>query len=187
MTDAVFKLTRTDRKTLALRIGKGGEIEVLAPKRCPEREIEAFVLANMGWVEKQREKQRRAEAAAADLGFVSAEELRLLAERMKEALSRKLPYYARLLGVDYGRVTVRRQKTKWGSCSGKGGLNFNVLLMLAPERVLDYVVVHELCHRKHMDHSKEFWALVGSVMPDHKKQAKWLRDNGAVLQRRVKE
>ena len=102
-------------------------------------------------------------------------------------LTGKLKIYAPLIGVEYGRVTVRRQKSKWGSCSAQGNLNFNCLLMLAPEEVLDYVVVHELCHRKHMDHSKEFWAEVRRVMPDHEKQKKWLKENGAVLMRRIRE
>ena len=120
-------------------------------------------------------------------GMLSREDVSHLAEQMKRVLPEKLKRYSRLIGVEYGRVTVRRQKSKWGSCSAKGNLNFNCLLMLAPEEVLDYVVVHELCHRKHMDHSKEFWAEVRRVKPDYEKGKKWLKDNGAVLMRRIRE
>ena len=81
----------------------------------------------------------------------------------------------------YGRITIRNQKTRRGSCSSKGNLNFNVALMRAPIEVLDYVVVHELCHRKHMNHSKEFWAEVARILPDYKTQEKWLKDNGKKL------
>ncbi len=99
----------------------------------------------------------------------------------------RVAYYARLLGVTYGRITVRMQKTRWGSCSAEGNLNFNVLLLLAPEAVLDYVVIHELCHRKFMNHSADFWRCVGEIMPEYKAHRKWLKDHGAELMSRIPE
>ena len=90
------------------------------------------------------------------------------------------------MGVDYGQITIRSQKTRWGSCSSKGNLNFNCLLLLAPPEVLDYVVVHELCHRKEMNHSPRFWAEVARVMPDYKVRRKWLKDNGNGLMQLLK-
>ena len=84
-------------------------------------------------------------------------------------------------GISYGRITIRNQKSRWGSCSEKGNLNFNCLLMLTPPDVIDYVVVHELCHRIHMDHSAAFWAEVQKVLPDYKKAKKWLKDNGSSI------
>ena len=83
-----------------------------------------------------------------------------------------------MLGVTYGKISIRDQKTRWGSCSSEGNLSFNWRLILAPPDVLDYVVIHELCHRKEMNHSKEFWALVESLMPEYKERRKWLRENG---------
>jgi predicted metal-dependent hydrolase len=73
------------------------------------------------------------------------------------------------------------QKSRWGSCSGQGNLNFNCLLMRAPDDVVDYVIVHELCHRKEMNHSDRFWTLVESVLPDYKEKRKWLKDHGSEL------
>jgi predicted metal-dependent hydrolase len=87
--------------------------------------------------------------------------------------------------VSYGRITIRNQKTRWGSCSGKGNLNFNCLLMLAPPEVLDYVVVHELCHRREMNHSPRFWALVEQVLPDWRQRRQWLKTHGDALMRRM--
>ena len=96
-----------------------------------------------------------------------------------------LARFAALVGVTYGRITIRAQKSRWGSCSGKGNLNFNCLLMLCSEDVRDYVVVHELCHRKELNHSPRFWAEVEKVLPGYKVQRKWLKDNGGGLIRRL--
>ena len=84
-------------------------------------------------------------------------------------------------------ITIRNQKTRWGSCSSKGNLNFNCLLMLTPPEVIDYVVVHELCHRKEMNHSGAFWAEVEKVLPDYKEQVKWLKENGGQIIGRMKQ
>ena len=90
-------------------------------------------------------------------------------------------YYRPLTGGSYSSITVRDQKTRWGSCSSRGTLSFNYRLIFAPPAALDYVVVHELCHLTHMNHSKEFWNLVGSVMPDYKTHRKWLKEHGREL------
>lgn len=97
----------------------------------------------------------------------------------------KVKYYAEIMGVTYGRITIRDQKTRWGSCSSKGNLNFNCLLMLMPDKVLDYVVVHELCHLKQMNHSKKFWKEVERYMPDYPNYKKWLNENGGALIERM--
>lgn len=90
-------------------------------------------------------------------------------------------YFHQFTGGSYTSVIIRDQKTRWGSCSSRGTLSFNYRLIFAPPAVLDYVVVHELCHLTHMNHSKEFWNMVGSVMPDYKTHKKWLREHGQEL------
>lgn len=90
-------------------------------------------------------------------------------------------YYHQFTGGCYTSVTIRDQKTRWGSCSSRGTLSFNYRLIFAPPAVLDYVVVHELCHLTHMNHSKDFWNLVGLVMPDYKIHKRWLREHGHEL------
>ena len=96
----------------------------------------------------------------------------------KKVIPEKVAYYARLMNVTYGRISIRKQKTRWGSCSNKGNLNFNCLLMMMPPEVLDYVIVHELSHRLEMNHSKRFWAQVEKVIPDYKTQKTWLKEHG---------
>ena len=105
-------------------------------------------------------------------------------ELMKEAkkvIPERVAFFAPLVGVTPGRITIRCQKSRWGSCSAKGNLNFNCLLMLAPEEVMDSVVVHELCHLKQMNHSKRFYDEVLRVMPDYRTRQKWLKEHGAEL------
>ena len=99
----------------------------------------------------------------------------------REVFTNRVEYYHRFTGGHYTSITIRDQKTRWGSCSSKGNLNFNWRLIFAPEKVLDYVVVHELAHRKEMNHSPAFYAVVASVMPEYKTYEKWLRDNGRTL------
>ena len=89
------------------------------------------------------------------------------------------------MGVTYGKITIRNQKTRWGSCSKTGNLNFNCLLMLAPPQVLDAVVVHELAHRKEMNHSPRFYREIEKVYPEYEKWNRWLKENGAILLKRM--
>ena len=98
----------------------------------------------------------------------------------------RVNHFCKVMDVTVGSITIRNQKTRWGSCSSKGNLNFNCLLMLTPPEVIDYVVVHELCHRKEMNHSGAFWAEVEKVIPSYKEQVKWLKENGGKIIGRMK-
>lgn len=80
------------------------------------------------------------------------------------------------------RIAVRNQKTRWGSCSSKRNLNFNWRLLMAPQEIIDYIVVHELCHLAFLNHSRQFWQLVEAILPDYRKRRNWLRENGALLE-----
>lgn len=180
-----YTVIRSTRKTLALSLDREGRVVVRAPLLCPQSTIAKFVGDSARWIERQRQKAARIEDAVREDGPITGEDIAALSKAMKKALPEKLERYSKLLGVTYSRVSVRCQKTKWGSCSFKGGLNFNCLLMLAPDEVFDYVVVHELSHLKHMDHSRAFWALVERADPDYREHRKWLKENGTALMRRL--
>lgn len=183
MEELTYAVRRSDRRTLAIEVGAGGRVLVRAPRWVSEREIRSFVSAHADWIDAARKRMtaRQASLSEEERTPLSARDIRELGNQAVRDLPPRVARYAKQMGVTYGRITVRNQKTRWGSCSREGNLNFNCLLMLAPERVRDYVVVHELCHRKQMNHSARFWAEVEKVMPDYRVQQKWLSDHGPAL------
>ena len=108
----------------------------------------------------------------------SLEELNAILEEAKDRLPRLVVRYAKKMNISYEKVFVKAQKTRWGSCSSKGNINLNCLLMKVPPYVRKYVIVHELAHRKEMNHSEHFWKLVANEMSDYQKAVKWLKKNG---------
>ena len=179
-----YRLIRSRRRTLGLGVRPEGVI-VRVPLRTTMKEIEEFVIKNSAWIEKHRAKMEELKKRAEEAPALSMDDIRELAGRAAEVIPERVRHYAPLVGVTYGRITIRNQRSKWGSCSAKGNLNFNCLLMLAPPEVLDAVVVHELCHRKEMNHSKQFYAEVLRVFPDYHKWNQWLKENGAAIMRRM--
>ena len=178
------KITYSKQKTLSLRILPDGSLDIRAPLGMPRREIDRFLEEKAGWIESHRAKVLRDRQLGAR-NAIDAEQLETLKELAQGPIYESLRKFAPQMGVTYGRVTIRCQKSRWGSCSGTGNLNFNCLLALAPREVLDYVVVHELSHRKHMDHSAAFWREVERVLPDYRQRRAWLSQNGGALLARV--
>lgn len=179
------KFTYSKRKTLSLRILPDGSLDIRAPLGMPRREIDRFLEEKAGWIESHRAQVLRDRQLGAR-NAIDAEQLETLKELAQGPIYESLRKFAPQMGVTYGRVTIRCQKSRWGSCSGTGNLNFNCLLALAPREVLDYVVVHELSHRKHMDHSAAFWQEVERILPDYRQRRAWLTQNGGALLARVR-
>ena len=179
-----YQLIKTKRKTIAVSV-RDGIVIVRAPLRTTRREADAFVKKYEDWISSQLEKDaaRRRETDA--VPKLTQQEIADLYARAKEAIPDRVRYYAERLGADYGRVTIRCQRSRWGSCSAKRNLNFNCLLMLAPDEVIDAIVVHEVCHLKEMNHSARFYALVLSLYPDYHRWNQWLKDNGRLILARV--
>lgn len=171
------EIKRTDRKTIGLEVKPDGQVLARVPKHLADREIKRFIDSHKKWIiEKVRlvgERQcKKKSMELQPLSELTSKERKAVKERITD----RVQYYGEKMGVTYGRISVRDQKTRWGSCSAKGNLNFNYRLYYLPEDLLDYVVVHELAHRRHMNHSREFWQEVGTYFPDYKECRKRLRE-----------
>ena len=176
-----YRLIRSRRKTISIQLTPDNQVVVRCPYGLPIAQIEAVLAEKAAWLEKHR---NRLAAIPKEPPFSQAE-LQQMAQRTEALLKERLPLWAATLGVTYCRVTVRCQRTRWGSCSSRGNLNFNCLLALVPEEVLDYVVVHELCHRKQMNHAPAFWAEVGAALPNYPQCKAWLKENAQRLLARI--
>ena len=180
-----FEIIRSNRRTISLEVTPTGQVLVRAPRRMSETDIRAFVESKSSWLMKHLQKKEQDIEALQEEGAFTEQEVERLRKLAKKVIPEKVAYYARLMGVTYGRISIRMQKTRWGSCSREGNLSFNCLLMMAPPGVLDYVVVHELSHRLEMNHSARFWMQVEKVLPDYRGPRKWLKEHGGKLMMRM--
>lgn len=175
----------SDRKTLGLEVDRGGQVKLRAPRRTGDSAIQRFAQEKKAWIIEKylmMEKRREEAALRSVPDYVTQPELEKKYRRMaQERIRERTAYFAEKMGVGYGRISIRAAKTRWGSCSYAGNLNFHWKLILMPPEVLDYVVVHELAHRKEMNHSGEFWAEVERILPDYKERRRWLKLYGQAV------
>ena len=171
-----YQIVKSDRKTIAIQIKPDGQVVVRCPKRMRVEEAKRFVESKADWIEKHLAKR-----TPQDVAKYTPKEIEQLREAARKLVTERVRYYSPIIGVTYGQIAIRTQHTRWGSCSSKGNLNFNCLLTLVPPEVLDYVVVHELCHRKELNHSDRFWNEVRRIIQNYKVQRKWLKDYGSPL------
>ena len=150
-----YQVIRSHRRTVAIEITGNRQVLVRCPYALGEEKIREMVMQKQAWIQKQLKKPLPEPEEQ-----LSLEQKELLRQEAAKVIPERVAKLAPLVGVTYENVSLRFQKTRWGSCSGKGNLSFNCLLLLAPEAVRDYVVIHELCHRKEMNHSPKFWAEV---------------------------
>jgi predicted metal-dependent hydrolase len=182
--ELTYQIVRSERKTLSVSIQPDCTITVRAPRSVSDSQIQRFLVEKQHWlITKYLEaKQKQETIPCSDLTDTQRAALtRRYIDAAKEYFPKRVAYFHQFTGGTYSRITIRDQKTRWGSCSSKGTLSFNWRLMLAPPAILDYVVVHELCHLRHMDHSPAFWQAVGEVFPDYASARKWLRKHGQEL------
>lgn len=185
--ELTYIIQKSSRRSLAVSITKDCKILVKAPYGIPEYYVQDFLKSKKNWIVKHVEKQQQQNDKVETLGAFSETELREMKKQARKVIPERVEFYAKQAGITYNRIFIRLQKSRWGSCSVEGNLNFNCLLVLMPPEVLDSVVVHELVHRHHMNHSKAFYDEVISIFPDYKKWDKWLKQNGGVYQARVQE
>ena len=166
-----YRLIRSSRRTLALEVTRDGEVLVRSPWRTPQETIDGFVKDHTAWILKNvaRQKQRPKRHDP------TPEEIAVLKQKAKDILPERVEYFSRLTGLKCTGIKITGAKTRFGSCSGKTSICFSYLLMQYPDEAIDYVVLHELAHTAHHDHSKRFWALVGKFMPDYKRRRELLK------------
>lgn len=162
-------------RCLRITIYPGGELAATLPRGMPLEKLESFLLQKADWILR---KINLAQRRKPTLSLPKASRLEYLA-RKEEAFAlveNKIDYFRRVYNLCPTRISIRSQKTRWGSCSRKGNLNFNYRIVHLPEKYLDYIVVHELCHLKEFNHSRNFWALVELAIPDCKRIRKEIRN-----------
>ena len=181
-----YKIIRSRRKTFAVQVMEDGSVIVKAPLLSADIQARRLVEKKAKWIRRTRARIHRNRSIAEKMGGkLSSEELGELRSGARKLIPERVEHYAHIIGVRYGKVTIRAQKSRWGSCSCRGNLSFNCLLMLAPPEVLDSVVVHELCHIKQMNHSPRFYDEVRKAFPEYDRWNGWLRSNGSALMARL--
>lgn len=184
-----IEVIRSNRKSISMEITRDLQVLVRAPYSMPDSTVQRFIEEKSSWLEEHiahaRTKAKLLKQQEETTKKFTMEEIRQLADKAVKVIPERVTFYAPVVGVDYGKITIRNQRTRWGSCSSKGNLNFNCLLMLTPSGVIDYVVVHELCHRKELNHSVKFWDEVERVLPNYREPKEWLKNNGGALIQRM--
>lgn len=166
-----YKIVYSGRKTVSLCIKDGGLV-VKAPYGTKKARIESIISSHTDWIKKHTERQIEKNKRYENL---TEEKIALLRKTAKQILPLKVAYYANIMGLKYGRITITSAKTRFGSCSSKGNLSFSYRLILHPDEVIDYVVVHELAHLVEMNHSPAFYRVVANILPDYKERIKLLK------------
>ena len=159
-----YELIRSDRKTLGLQV-KDGRVIVRAPRIVTLQQIERFVREHEDWIQNALSRQAAKQAAHPE---PTAAERAELIRRAKEILPQRTAYWSQRMGLYPTQIRITSAQRRFGSCSSEGHICYSWRLMQYPPEAIDYVVVHELAHLKHMNHSPAFHALVANYLPDHK-------------------
>lgn len=180
------EVRRSKRKSATIKITADMQIVVFVPLYVSDNEIEKMVISKSKWIDEHMLKVQSTIDERSKLEKITFEQVKELADQAVEYIPKRVKYYAEKENFVYNKITIKNLVSRWGSCSTKGNLNFNCLLMLTPDYVIDYIVVHELCHLREMNHSEKFWAEVEKIMPDYQRAELWLRQNGGNLISRMR-
>lgn len=172
----MYKIIRSKRKTLALEISSDASLIIRAPKLLPLPFIKKFVKQKQNWI---TQKQKLIRSRNKKLQNIKP---RIITNQQAlDKITPRVKHYSSISGFKYNKIKITSAQKRWGSCSIHNNLNFPKKLALAPDKIIDYVVIHELCHIKEKNHSFKFWNEVRKIMPNYKIHKKWLRENGYLL------
>lgn len=170
-----YEIKKSSRKTLAIEVTKDKKIIVRAPLRCSQKVIDSFVESNKDWLMNAFIKIDKRHANAQKYDIPDSEKQKYIS-LAKTILPEKTKKFGEIMGLRPSYVKITSAKTRFGSCNGKNGICYSYRLMTYPEEAIDYVVVHELAHITHKNHSKEFYKLIASVLPDYKQRERILKN-----------
>lgn len=173
MSVPAYELIRSARRTMALEITRDCRVVVRAPMRLSRKRIDEFVAGHADWIEAHMAIQRKRRENRPE---PTPEEREAYIRRAREELPEKVAKYSGIMGLYPTGITITGAERRFGSCSGKNRICFSWRLMRYPEAAIDYVVVHELAHIRHKDHSKAFYACVEQVLPDWRERRKLLKE-----------
>lgn len=200
-----MKVIRSKRRTISIIVDKKGQVTVKAPSFATDKQIKGFIYEKKSWIEKKqgeaKEREKRENPYRIiedgkvevlwDLGFINIKKgdilpseeylVKYLKEKAREIISLRISILSKKMDLEPTSLRITSAKTRWGSCNGQNGVNFTYRLMFAPIEVIDYVIIHEMCHIVFKDHSKNFWNLVSKNCPHYKEYRKWLRLNNNIM------
>ncbi|MDP2951541.1 MAG: M48 family metallopeptidase [bacterium] len=169
-----YILKTSDRaRHLRLTINYRGELVATKPAKMPDRVVEGFILQKASWILKKLAYFASHKIITPESKGKSYKEYKLKAQGF---IKERVRYLNKSYGFAFNKITIKNQKTRWGSCSKKGNLNFNYKILFLPKDLADYIIIHELCHLKILNHSKKFWQLVKQQMPNYLEIRKALKE-----------
>ncbi|MFH1253371.1 MAG: M48 family metallopeptidase [Candidatus Uhrbacteria bacterium] len=171
----ILKISHRARR-MRLAVYRDGTLVVTVPTRWQEKLLEQFILEKSSWILKKQAYFK--EVANKQLFQMPVKSFKETKVEARDLVIKKLEYFNQFYQFSFKKISIRNQKTRWGSCSRRGNLNFNYKIALLPEKLADYIIVHELCHLKEFNHSQRFWALVAKTVPDCQSLRKELKANG---------
>ena len=170
-----FLLKRKHKlKSLRITVNSAAAVVVHAPLTLPFSKINDFINKKAAWIRKQQEFFLL-HAKKLDTGAVARPNYESCKNRARKLVMERLKFLNENLGFEYNRISIKNQRSKWGSCSSAGNLNFNYRILFLPIDLVDYLIVHELCHTRQLNHSRDFWRLVYSILPDAKQRTRELK------------
>lgn len=174
--NVTYQLRESGRaRCLRITVHPGGELSATLPRGMDIRKMENFIRQKAEWILRKINLAKKRKPSML-LPKSSRRDYLAHKEVARKLANAKLQEFNEYYKLDYRRISIRNQKTRWGSCSRKGNLNFNYRIVHLPEKYLNYIVVHELCHLKELNHAKGFWSLVAQTIPDHKEIRKEIRN-----------
>ena len=177
-TTIAYYIKYSRRKSISMKFSSDGNLLISAPIGVSKKFVTDFIESRRGWIERNYKKIKAQKQLVDSLGFYSDIEIKDMKKKAKEIIPSRVEYYAKKGHFSYNRVCFKLMRTQWGSCSALGNLNFNCTLSLMPLSIIDSIVVHELCHLRHLDHSSSFYKEVYNLCPNYDECYKWLKING---------